>query len=126
MSIDMSDFNAAINQRIASLSGENLKQVADAAGAVILQAVETHAPVKSGALKASLNQQDDTGKNRASLAIQVENSAKGGAEFYAVMLEYGTSKMAAQPFMRPAYEASKAAAEQAAIAAASNLITGIK
>ena len=28
--------------------------------------------------------------------------------FYAAMIEYGTSKMPAQPFMRPAYEATKA------------------
>lgn len=126
MSIDLSDFNAAINRHVAGLSGENLKRVADAAGAVILQAVEAHAPVKSGALKASLGQLDSTGKHRASSAIQVENSAKGGAEFYAVMLEYGTSKMAAKPFMRPAFEASKEAAEQAAIATATNIVTGIK
>jgi HK97 gp10 family phage protein len=125
MSIDLTDFNAAINQHIANLSGENLKRVADAAGTVILQAVEARAPVASGALKASLDQLDSAGKHRASSAIQVEDSAKGGAEFYAVMLEYGTSKMAAKPFMRPAFEASKDAAEQAAIAAASNLITGI-
>lgn len=124
MAIDLSELNAAIARQVSSLSGENLRHVTDAAGAVILAEIESRAPVKTGALKASLGQQDMAGKHRASSFVQVENSAKGGDEFYAMMLEYGTSKMTAHPFVRPAYDASKDAAEQAAIAAAFNIIDG--
>ncbi|MDR5801205.1 HK97-gp10 family putative phage morphogenesis protein [Caballeronia sp. LZ001] len=67
----------------------------------------------------------DSGKGAASLVIayDAENSVTGKIASYIVtwlkdayylrFVEYGTSKMAAKPFKRPAYEAKKKAAAQA-------------
>ncbi|MDR5774912.1 MULTISPECIES: HK97-gp10 family putative phage morphogenesis protein [unclassified Caballeronia] len=67
----------------------------------------------------------DSGKGAASLVIayDAENSVTGKIASYVVtwlkdayylrFVEYGTSKMAAKPFKRPAYEAKKKAAAQA-------------
>jgi HK97 gp10 family phage protein len=122
----LDDLERAIKGAVDALSGDNLVRIADAASDVFMQAVEQAVPVKSGELKASLEQEETESRHRASSAVNVENSAKGQPVFYAEMLEYGTAKMSPHPFMRPAYEASKEAAEQAAIAEAQRIITGIK
>lgn len=56
------------------------------------------APVRTGALKASIHVQ-----RIDHLALQVRADAP-----YAAYVEYGTSRMAAQPFMTPAIEAVRA------------------
>lgn len=52
----------------------------------------------------------DTGRLRSS--IQYVNTGQGSCmvdtnTFYAIFLEFGTSKMAARPFLRPAYEKAR-------------------
>lgn len=55
----------------------------------------------------------DTGRLRSSIAWQLETDARGlhavvGTNVhYAIHQEFGTSRMAAHPFLRPALEAAK-------------------
>lgn len=54
-------------------------------------------PVDTGALKASIKERlDSGGSTYAEASILV-------GEYYGVFVEFGTSKMAAQPFLRPAF-----------------------
>lgn len=104
----------ALTRRI---TGKELERITNEAGTVILQEVSRHAPVKSGALKASINSFSTSKNKSANSVVQVENSKKGGIKWYAVLLEYGTSKMRAHPFMRPAFDVSKGrAVEQFSVA----------
>lgn len=68
--------------------------------------IKTIADVKSNAMA---NAAVDTGNMRSSITGQTTRALGGditaGAE-YSVYVEYGTSKMAAQPFMTPAAEAA--------------------
>lgn len=55
------------------------------------------APVDTGNLRSSITTSDLRGVSRNSLSAEVRASAS-----YSVYLEMGTSRMAPQPFMRPA------------------------
>lgn len=94
------------------LTGPQLIQLTESAADVIYQEVIARAPVDTGELKASIESVAAQRGKSATSSIQVADSAKGGIKYYAVFIEYGTSKMAAKPFMRPAFEAKKNAAVQ--------------
>lgn len=55
----------------------------------------------------------DTGRLRSSLAYEIETKGKeiigriGTNVEYSIFVEYGTSRMAAQPYLRPALEKNK-------------------
>lgn len=76
----------------------------EAAGKVIFDEVQGRS---KGSIKNNLALSVSEKRNGAEAVIEVKESAKGGEEHHAVFLEYGTSKMAAQPFMRPGFEAVK-------------------
>lgn len=59
------------------------------------------APLKTGALVKSIKARRSRG-DKFTEAAKVEVG-----EFYAKFLEYGTSKMAAKPFVRPAFEVTQ-------------------
>lgn len=96
-----------IQELCRRISGKELERITQAAGNEILQEVSNHAPVRTGALKASIETFIRSKEVWAKSVIQVANSKKGGIKWYAVLLEYGTSKMSAKPFMRPAFDMSK-------------------
>ena len=85
-----------------------------AAAAAIAKSAKQKAPVRSGVLKRSIKvkKQRTKNKNIVRHAVQaggkVKWRAKGekheGDAYYAVFVEFGTSKMAPEPFMRPAFE----------------------
>jgi HK97 gp10 family phage protein len=62
--------------------------------------------VRTGSKKYTNNRRNRQ-KNRAGKSFQVT------AAFYWRFIEFGTSKMAAKPFMRPAFDSTKQAARQA-------------
>lgn len=76
-----------------------------AAAKPIVKAVKDNAPVKKGILKKSIGVVKRKTKNRATVRFSV-TARKGGKYngWYAHFPEFGTSKMAAKPFFRPAYE----------------------
>lgn len=108
--------DADIEDFCRKLDGPAAESAIAVAGEVILKEVEHTAPVRTGALRASLrtgHYRDKSGKRKYTTSISVPNSKRFGIMHYAVFLEYGTSKMDAEPFMRPAFDASKDQAVQA-------------
>ncbi|MFT0167482.1 HK97-gp10 family putative phage morphogenesis protein [Paraburkholderia mimosarum] len=115
----------ALTDAIESLSqvaSESVLRQATVAGArVIFEEVKLRAPVGDATWESG-KQKRYPGFLRDSilLAYDKERSAEGlratylvtwsKDAFYGRFLEYGTSKMAANPFLRPAYDASKDAA----------------
>ena len=78
-----------------------------AAGEIIF--AEIHQRAK-GTVRESLALATHETETGARAVIKVENSEPGGKEHHAVFLEYGTSRMAAEPFMRPGFDAAEARA----------------
>lgn len=83
---------------------------------LMLKAAKARAPVDTGLLQKSLKviamKRSRKAKGRIGLIIGTnsKNNLFVGKTFYAGMQEYGTSKMPARPFMRPAFDATKDAA----------------
>jgi HK97 gp10 family phage protein len=76
------------------------------AGEVVASRARGIVPVKSGKLKASIRVTRLKGDPKQNIRVYAGNRQKDGP-FYAHMVEYGTVKMKARPFLRPAINASK-------------------
>ena len=104
----MSDFQSDIRRALGHLKQMDgkiigsLPAAAQAAGVILRQEVEQRAPVgSSGRLKASVGDRPGDRKPRSA-----EHLVYVGA-FYSYFVEYGTRKMAAQPFVRPAADSKQ-------------------
>ena len=94
------------------------------AGAVVFRdAVRANAPVRSGLLKRSISVDTVRGSLTAGVKFKKVPAKKKGKKgkhkhktmpYYWYFLEHGTSKMPAQPFVRPAFDANVKQAEEAA------------
>lgn len=92
------------------------------AGAVVFRdAVRANAPVRSGVLKRSISVDTVRGSLTAGVKFKKVPAKKKGKKgkhktmpYYWYFLEHGTSNMPAQPFVRPAFDASVKQAEEAA------------
>lgn len=74
----------------------------------------SRAPVRSGALQRSI-----TYRSKGPLAAEV-----GPTQFYAIFVEFGTSKMAPEAFMGPATDAAEDAFAQACAELGNDVIGG--
>lgn len=94
--------NALVNAARRALPG------AVRAGALV---IETEAkrltPARTGTLRRSIGTEVRESPDRASARIGPDASVE-----YARFVEFGTSRMSARPFMRPAYESRRAEAGQ--------------
>jgi HK97 gp10 family phage protein len=95
-----------------AMGESTLRQAAVAGARVILDEMELRIPVDTGKGKKSLliaydKEVSVTGK----IASYIVTWSKEA--YYLRFVEFGRSKMAAQPFMRPAFEAKKTAAAEA-------------
>ena len=85
------------------------------AGEVVAERARGLVPVDTGALKASIRVVRLKGDPKQNIRVYAGNRVQGGSRmkgaargaFYAHMVEYGTVKMPAKPFLRPALNASK-------------------
>ena len=92
------------------------------AGAVVFRdAVRANAPVRSGLLKRSVSVDTVRGSLTAGVKFKKVPAKKKGKKgkhktmpYYWYFVEHGTSEMPAQPFVRPAFDASVKQAEEAA------------
>lgn len=123
----------ALPKAISGKGGGPLRKALFAAAKVVRDEVKQATPVRSGLLRDSIatfrdrnpqggvNEHYTVGirKQRKKYRDNYRNARLGrigksysvqGAAFYGKFVEFGTSKMAAHPFMRPAFEASKQAA----------------
>jgi len=76
------------------------------AAEVVATDARRRVPVDSGKLKSSIRVTRLHGDTRRNVRVYAGNRTKGGA-YYAHMVECGTVKMRAKPFLRPALNASK-------------------
>jgi len=76
------------------------------AGEVVAAKARSLVPVKTGKLKDTIRVVRLKGDPKLNIRVYAGNRIKGGA-FYAHMVEYGTVKTKAKPFMRPALNGSK-------------------
>jgi HK97 gp10 family phage protein len=78
------------------------------AGELVAARARMKVPVLTGSLKNSIRVRRLKGDPKQDVRVYAGSRDKGGP-FYAHMVEYGTVKMAAKPFLRPALNESKAA-----------------
>ncbi len=81
------------------------------AGEIIAADARRRVPVDTGRLKDSIRVTRLKGDPKQNIRVYAGNRLKGGP-FYAHMVEYGTVKMRARPFLRPALNGSKAQIKQ--------------
>jgi HK97 gp10 family phage protein len=95
--------DADFNRKIALLATKcegGIKNALMEGGAIIETACKELAPVDTGRLRASITH-EATGDKEVIIAPHTD---------YAQYLEFGTSKMEAQPYMKPGFESSRDAA----------------
>ncbi len=107
MGEDVDALDAALAAVSSALTGSGLQACTDAAAVPILKAVKERAPDRTGNLLNHIDTISTHAGSTATTSVQVDGSGPGGSAREAIFLEYGTSKMAAKPFMRPAFESSK-------------------
>jgi HK97 gp10 family phage protein len=85
-----------------------IRQALRSGAKVIHSAVKADVPVETGALKESLKVRAMR-KRKHSYGVMIATSEGWfkGDEFYGAFLEFGTSKMPARPFVRPAFDSEK-------------------
>lgn len=76
------------------------------AGEIVAERARGLVPVNTGKLRDSIRVVRLKGDPKQNIRVYAGNREKNGA-FYAHMVEYGTVKMPAKPFLRPALNASK-------------------
>lgn len=105
--------HAALAEVGKSMEKKILARAMRDAAKPILNDAKRRAPVLSGQLRKSLKiraLQRNRKKGQVGVAISTDKGFFKGDEFYGAFHEFGTSRMPARPFIRPAFEANKARA----------------
>jgi len=126
----LKELQYALNQLPKEIQARPLRSAVSAAAKVIADDVKTQVPVETGTLKSAVyryrsRRNSTTGREtffvgirqgKAKYANTARNRRAGrvgktyktqGEAFYWRFLEFGTKKMQARPFLRPAFEANK-------------------
>lgn len=101
--------DAALAKVGSDLSGASLEQLMREALAPTAEHARAHVAVQTGEVRGAIAVTSRHRANSATAAVEVLGSQPGGPAHEAVFLEYGTSKMAAEPFLRPALAATQGA-----------------
>ena len=115
----------AMKVQIAAMNAQLIAALPDIvmeAAAMAEQEIARRAPVDTGALARNLDEVGTRSRTGAAAVVQVEQSAKGGAEHYAVFNEYGTSRQPAKPFFRPGFAAAEPKMQQFITSAIEDII----
>lgn len=99
----------ALETLSAKLQRKAIAKSSRIAGKLLMAAGKARAPVDTGALKQSIKVRAIKRNRRGDVGVVVGTSQREfvGDLFYGAMVEYGTEKMQARPYMRPAYEENK-------------------
>ena len=97
-----------LEKKLSSL-GEKGEEISDKAldkGAqILLQEAQKRARKRTGLLRSEIKiQRRQTNKGKKYVQVGISTGSKA---FYAKFLEFGTSKMSAKPFLRPALESKR-------------------
>lgn len=84
--------------------GRVLRAVAMSGARVLRDAARQNAPVESGTLRESIVARGERRAGRHEVRVKVGPLRTA---FYGLFQEFGTSRLAARPWLRPAFEASK-------------------
>lgn len=93
----------AVRQLPKNIQKRVMKTALRAGGRVIAKEAKQNVPVGTGDLKKSIK--IVTGKSKKDGALIFVTTTKDA--FYSHMIEFGTSKMKAQPFLRPAFDSTQ-------------------
>ena len=119
---------AAAMRELGQRAAKNALRRAVSSGAVLVRnEARANAPVDTGEMKKDIQVKREKDQRDGPLSAKYSVFVRSGKKsrlagsgrnvdkdsFYWKFIEYGTSKMAAQPFMRPAFEAKKEDAVQA-------------
>ena len=103
-----------LDRAAIATSESTLRQAAVAGARVFLDEMKLRAPKKTGNLLDNLIiSYDADGSVPGKLATYIVTFSRKA--WYARLLEFGTSRMAARPFIRPSFEAKKQEAAQVVI-----------
>lgn len=107
-------------EKLSAAAGESTLRSAGVAGAKVFQEeAKIRVPVSTGVIKNNIiikrAEEKSNGAQKQTYLVTVRTGKKNaeGDAFYWRFVEFGTSKVAAQPFMRPAFEAMKRRALEA-------------
>lgn len=113
--LGVAELEAAIASKVRQAQAA-LSDAVKAAAAPIFQEIDKRIPRDTGATEHALETTVSASGQAAVATVQVRDSAIGEANEAAVFLEFGTSKMPAEPSFRPGFSAGRDAALQAATA----------
>lgn len=101
------DLDHALERLGGALSGEQLDQLLREAVQPTADHARAHVAVETGEVRDSIAVTSRHTRTKATASVVVHGSTLGGAAREALFLELGTSKMAAQPFLRAALAATQ-------------------
>jgi len=119
------ELQAKLQQMAPNVARNGLRAATSAGAALIRDEAKARAPVDTGEMKRDIQMKRDreSATYRAVYSVYVRAGKKSrlsgkarGVDkdsYYWRFVEFGTCKMAARPFMRPAFEAQKEAAVEA-------------
>lgn len=106
------ELSEALQELPRRLENRVLRKALRQGGNILLRKARQLAPVKTGALRKGIKLKIDLRGTPAAI-INVRIPSKSGKQktssgpYYSSFVELGTSKMAAHPFLRPAFDAVK-------------------
>jgi HK97 gp10 family phage protein len=103
----------ALNDVVKSIK---IRTALRAGGLVIMNDAKQRAPVLTGNLRRSITMEDGPGEFEINIGTDVE---------YAPFQEFGTSRMGARPFLRPAFDENTAQVEREIAEALWDIIEGV-
>jgi len=104
----ITDLDAALERLGGALSGAQLEHLLRQAVQPTAEHARAHVAVETGEVRDAVVTAGRHTRTTATGSVVVEGSTFGGPAREALFLELGTSKMAAQPFLRPALAATEA------------------
>lgn len=107
----MDELIAKLGRMAAKATGPQLVASLRAGALLIQTSAAVKAPVDTGTLRRSIHTNVEHISDGAVARIGVPNHSDKGEDMgYAIYQEFGTSRMAAHPYLRPAFEQQKGAA----------------
>lgn len=111
----LKELGRAIEQLDTKIQKRILRSATAAGARVIAKEAKANAPEDTGNLKKNIRTKnikpDKLGKQESVVGVRVKGKTKDSA-FYWRFVEFGTAKMPAKPFLRPAFESKKVEAAQ--------------